>query len=93
MAHHAESPFIQWVCPEARGQLSITDIHIPKRLLKTIRSDPYQITIDTTFEDVIGFCGTSAPDRPETWINDSIREVFILLHERGGGTFDRSVGW
>lgn len=83
MAHHAESPFIQWVCPEERGQLSIDEIHIPKRLLKTIRSAPYQIKINTAFESVIDLCAQSAPDRPETWINNSIRSVFLLLHKNG----------
>lgn len=83
MAHHAESSFVQWVCPEDRGQLSITDLHIPKRLLKTIRRAPYTIKINTAFADVIALCAQSAPDRPETWINQSIQDVFTTLHRQG----------
>ncbi|MGH1398257.1 MAG: leucyl/phenylalanyl-tRNA--protein transferase, partial [Alphaproteobacteria bacterium] len=83
MAHHAQSPFVQWVCPQERGQLSITDIHIPKRLLKTLRQAPYKIRVNTAFSDVVAMCAQSASDRPETWINEQIASVYTLLHHQG----------
>jgi len=83
MAYHAESPYVHWICPEERGQLSIADIHFPKRLIKTIRSAPYEIKINTDFAGVISSCATADEGRPETWINDSIRDVFTRLHEQG----------
>lgn len=83
MAYNAESPYIHWICPEDRGQLSITDIHLPKRLIKTIRSTPYKIKIDTDFSGIIAMCGETDENRPETWINESIRDVFIKLHKMG----------
>ena len=83
MAYSSDSPYIHWICPEKRGQLSITDMHIPKRLRKTVRTAPYDITIDTAFEEVIALCAEKAEDRPETWINDSIEKVYNQLHERG----------
>lgn len=83
MAYNAESPYIHWICPEERGQLSITDIHFPKRLIKTIRNAPYIIKIDTDFSGVIAMCAETNASRPETWINESIRDVFIKLHKAG----------
>lgn len=106
MAYSADSPYIQWVCPEERGQLSITDIHIPRRLKKTIRSAPYEIKTDTAFQEVIERCGAPHQNRPETWINDSIIKTFCQLHEQGhahsieawqdgqlvGGVYGLSIG-
>lgn len=87
MAYNAGSPVIHWVCPEMRGQLSITKMHIPRSLKKEVRralKDPaISIRIDTAFEDVIRLCGESVPERPETWINRPIRDAFIDLHYKG----------
>jgi len=83
MAYNAESPYVHWICPEERGQLSITDIHFPRRLIKTIRNAPYCIKIDSDFSGVIALCAENSATRPETWINDSIRDVFIKLHNAG----------
>jgi len=83
MAYNAESPYIHWICPEERGQLSITDVHFPKRLIKTIRSSPYTIKVNGDFSGVIAMCAETNVGRPETWINESIRDVFIQLHKVG----------
>jgi len=87
MAYNSGSPVIHWVCPEMRGQLSITDMHIPRSLRKAVRKavkDPsVEIKIDTAFEEVIAACGESTPDRPETWINSSIERAFIEMHKKG----------
>lgn len=83
MAYSTKSPYVHWIFPEMRGQLSITEMHIPKRLLKTIRNEPYEIKINTGFEAVIRACAEKAASRPETWINDSIIDVFVALHRRG----------
>lgn len=83
MAYHAHSPYIQWVCPERRGQLSISDLHIPKRLLGTIRRAPYEIQINQDFESVIRSCGEMREDRPETWINEDIIRAYNALHKEG----------
>ncbi len=83
MAYNSGSPYIHWICPDMRGQLSITDIHLPHRLEKTIRKKPYEIRIDTDFTGVIDGCGEPTAKRPETWINTPIRKVFCELHARG----------
>lgn len=87
MAYNSGSPIIHWVCPELRGQLSITNMHIPRSLRKAVRKalkDPsIEIKIDTAFEQVIAACGESTPERPETWINPSIEHAFIDMHNKG----------
>ena len=83
MAYSADSPHINWICPDQRGQLSITDMHIPRSLLKRVKQQTYEVRIDTAFDQVITACAEDAPDRPETWINDSIKDVFGQLHQMG----------
>jgi leucyl/phenylalanyl-tRNA---protein transferase len=83
MAYNAGSPFIHWICPDFRGQLSIEGLHIPKRLQKTLLRAPYRITANKAFNAVIQGCAESTPTRPETWINAPIMKVFLELHERG----------
>lgn len=87
MAYNAGSPYIQWICPEQRGQLDIETLHIPaslrKIINKTLRSENIEIRINTDFQGVIALCGAAHENRPETWINDPIRDAFINLHRAG----------
>jgi leucyl/phenylalanyl-tRNA--protein transferase len=83
MAYSAGSPYVHWICPDMRGQLSITDMHIPKRLAKTIRGAPFEIRVDADFEGVIRGCAEKTPTRPETWINEQILKAYMVMHERG----------
>lgn len=83
MAETATSAYFDFYRPTMRGQLSIENLHIPKRLLKTIKQAPYKITIDQDFVGVIEGCAAINHDRDETWINPLIRDVFIELHSIG----------
>lgn len=84
MADSADALFYNFYRPDMRGQLSITDLHIPKKLRKTIRQFPYRITINTAFKDVIMECAKEGgKGRETTWINPLIRDVFIDLHKNG----------
>lgn len=83
MADSREAEVFYWYDPPLRGQLSIGGLHIPERLRRTVLQFPYDIRIDTAFAEVIDGCAKAAKDRPQTWINSGIRDVFIGLHERG----------
>jgi leucyl/phenylalanyl-tRNA--protein transferase len=83
MADSATAPFYHFYRPENRGQLSITDLHIPKKLLKTLKQAPYQIKINQDFAGVIDGCAAARSERPTTWINPLIRNTFIELHNMG----------
>lgn len=83
MADDAADTDFYWVDPELRGQLPILDLHIPKRLQRTVRTSPYRVTINTAFSDVIDACAASTKGRETTWINGPIRDAFIDLHLHG----------
>ncbi|MBB4350234.1 MULTISPECIES: leucyl/phenylalanyl-tRNA--protein transferase [Rhizobiaceae] len=83
MAESADDPEIFWVEPEMRGIIPLYDFHISKSLAKTIRKQPFEIRFDTAFDEVIGMCAESAADRPSTWINATIRQLYGELHRMG----------
>jgi leucyl/phenylalanyl-tRNA---protein transferase len=83
MADGRDDPRLFLVDPEERGIFPLDSFHVPKRLARTVRSDVYRITIDTVFRDVLEACAAPHSDRPETWINQPILELYDALHRRG----------
>ena len=55
------------------------------RLARTIRSDIYQIRVDTAFDQVVEACAASKPGRPDTWINRPIQDLYRQLFLLGYG--------
>lgn len=80
MAAGRHSDDIGWYDPQRRGILPIDALHVSKKLRRTIRQQPYQMTFDRAFEDVMRGC---ADARPETWINDEIIGLYTALHKSG----------
>jgi leucyl/phenylalanyl-tRNA--protein transferase len=80
MADSADDPDLFWVEPEVRGVLPLDGFHIPKRLARTVRQSPFEIRINTAFEDVVAACAESVENRPSTWINSTITELYSELH-------------
>ncbi len=85
MAEHGDSEYFNFYRPHKRGLLPIADLHIPRRLKKTLRQYPFRITVDEAFTTVIDACAKTHPGtkRHNTWINPGIRDAFIALHEQG----------
>jgi len=83
MAERRDSPSLFWVSPEKRGVLPLDNFHVPKRLARTIRSDRFQVRVDTAFERVIHACAESGMGREESWINAKIISLYTDLHKQG----------
>ncbi|MHC9234576.1 leucyl/phenylalanyl-tRNA--protein transferase [Pseudooceanicola sp. 502str34] len=79
MAEGRDDPEIFWVDPKRRGVFPLDRFHISRSLSRTLRRDDYRVRIDTDFAGVIEACA----DRPETWINAEIAELYQKLHEMG----------
>lgn len=69
--------------PDQRGVLPLNAFHVPKRLTKTVRQAPYRISADTAFNRVIEACAEPHPNRPATWINAPIMNLYSGLHREG----------
>ena len=53
MAEHRDDPEIFLVDPEMRGVLPLDSFHIPRKLRKVVRSDRFEIRVDTNFGRVM----------------------------------------
>src|SRR5208282_6506945 len=83
MAERRDDPTLFWVEPETRGIIPLEAFRVPRRLARTVRSDRFEVRIDTAFEDVMRACAAPAPGREETWINNEILSLYTALHRRG----------
>lgn len=83
MAEDADSAELHWIDPEFRGMLPLDGVHLPKRLVRTIRQGRFEVRIDTDFAAVIDNCAASRPGRYSTWINDRIRTLYGELFDLG----------
>jgi leucyl/phenylalanyl-tRNA--protein transferase len=83
MAENAEKDHLFWVDPEARGIFPLDGLIVSRSLAKTVRSERFEIRIDSDFDAVIEGCATSSPERGQTWINGPIRRLYRALFERG----------
>jgi leucyl/phenylalanyl-tRNA---protein transferase len=83
MAERRDDPELYWVSPEARGIIPLDAFHVPRRLARTVRSDRFDVRVDTAFEAVMLACAAPAPGREESWINAEILSLYAALHARG----------
>ena len=71
------------VDPKRRGVIEPPRFHLSRRLARTVRSDHYDVRIDTAFDEVVEACAEPAPGRDETWINAPIQILYGALFRRG----------
>jgi leucyl/phenylalanyl-tRNA--protein transferase len=63
--------------------LPLNATHFPRRLLRTVRTTPLTVKIDTDYDAIIDGCSASRPGRTSTWINKRIRNLYRELFDRG----------
>jgi len=85
MAESADSDDVFWVDPDERGIFPLDQFHVPKKLAKKIKSEPFKVRINTAFQEVMLKCAepTDNVDRQNTWINKTILTRYNELHEMG----------
>jgi len=83
MADAREDESIFLIDPERRGVLPLDGVHLSRRLARTIRSEAFEVRIDSAFDAVVEACATSRPGRLETWINAPIQQLYGALFARG----------
>ncbi len=83
MAESRASRALHWLDPEARGVLPLDRFHVPRSLMKTLRSGKFTVTANLDFPATIAACAAARANRPETWINQEIERLFIELFKLG----------
>jgi len=70
---------LYWVDPVERGIIPLDGLHISRSLRKTIRKGGFDVHVNRDFAGTMRDCAA----REETWINDTIHDLYGALHERG----------
>ena len=81
MAESRDDPEIFWVDPKQRGVLPLDGLRLSRSLRRTIRREPWLVTLNEAFDRVVTACA----DREETWINPAIAKLYGQLHRAGFG--------
>ncbi len=83
MADARDDPRIFLLDPDERGVIPLDRFHVPKRLAREVKKNPYEIRVDTAFAEVVRGCAEPGPGRSETWINGRILRLYTELHRHG----------
>ena len=90
MADSADSREIKFYDPDVRALIPLAwqegarhEFHLPRRLARTVRKQPFAVTINRDFAAVIDECAALRDGRKETWINRDIRQLYVALHRLG----------
>ncbi|WP_409410696.1 leucyl/phenylalanyl-tRNA--protein transferase [Brevundimonas sp.] len=83
MGEARDDPRVFLVEPDQRGIFPLDGFHIPTRLKRTVRTEPFDIRVNTAFLSVVDACASPAKGREDTWINGPIRRLYGELHALG----------
>lgn len=90
MAYHSgvfpwpdeEAP-LYWFAPPKRTLLFFDELHVGSRLRRYLKSNPFEIRVDTQFEAVMLGCAGPRSDGLGTWILPNMVRAYTRLHEAG----------
>jgi len=80
----SEGDPIMWWSPNPRMVLFPAEFKVSSSLKKTLKKNPYQLSINTAFREVITACSqVKRPDQAGTWINQNMIDAYCELHDLG----------
>ena len=79
MAYSADDPQLYWFDPPRRGILPVGGVHASHSLLRSLARGGWSADARPDFDVIVEACA----DRPETWINAPLRDLYAELHELG----------
>ena len=83
MAESRHESELHWIDPDRRGILPLDGLHMPRKLRRRIRRGDFIVRCNSAFKQVIQGCAAATDDRPDTWINPAIEQLYSELHEMG----------
>src|SRR5438046_2587730 len=72
----------RWYTADPRGIIPLESggFHVPRTLRQLLKKNPFDVRIDTSFEDVMRAC---MKQRDDTWISEPIVRAYVRLHHMG----------
>ncbi len=78
MSEGRDDPGVFWVDPRRRGVIPLDGFRISRSLAKTMRRGHLTASVNAAFPETVAGCA----DRDETWINDTIFDLYQSLFHR-----------
>lgn len=79
-----ENSPILWWSPDPRMVLFPENLHVSKRLKRTIKQKKFKVTVNYAFSEVINLCSSvKRPNSEGTWLLPEMIEAYINLHKIG----------
>ncbi len=73
-----------WFSPDPRFLLYPEELHVSRSLRRSLRTAPFQVRVDTAFEEVIRGCAAVPREgQGDTWIDDDMIAAYTRLHRLG----------
>jgi len=82
---YEESSPILWWSPDPRAILELDRVHVSRSLRRTLRREPFRITFDQAFPEVIRACAEQREDDDGTWITRDMILAYTEMHRLGQG--------
>ncbi|MBN2371914.1 MAG: leucyl/phenylalanyl-tRNA--protein transferase [Vicinamibacteria bacterium] len=70
---------ITWHRPDPRAIIPLDSLHIPRRLLRSLKHEPFDVTYDHDFAAVMLGCAENRP----VWISREFHETYGALYREG----------
>lgn len=97
---------LAWWSPDPRAIIEFDELHISRRLRRTLRSGKFRVTCNTDFAGVIQGCATADDRVGQTWLCNEMIDAYHEMHRQGhamsvevwlddqlvGGTYGISLG-
>ncbi len=97
---------VVWWSPDPRAIFEYDRFRVSRRLARTCRSAPFEVTCDRDFRGVISGCASDNGRVGNTWLTPTMIDAYTQLHETGhahsvevwrdselvGGTYGVTVG-
>jgi leucyl/phenylalanyl-tRNA--protein transferase len=81
---YGENLPILWHSPDPRMVMATRDLVVQRSLRKSIRKQPYRLTIDTAFREVLLACAaTPRPGQDGTWLIPEMVDAYTKLFDLG----------
>lgn len=77
----SEGDPVLWWSPNPRAIIELDELHVPRRLARTIRSGKFTVTVNRCFETVMRACGQNRPEG--TWVTNEMVRGYTALHRSG----------
>jgi leucyl/phenylalanyl-tRNA--protein transferase len=76
-----QEDILAWWSPDPRAVIEFGEFHASQRILRTCRSDRFQVTCNQDFLGVLQGCATAQDRAEHTWLLPGMIRAYTHLHE------------